>query len=113
MCSRSDRAGKDLLREEPVTMTGEGNMSDSRGPTTDGALDLSALLDRVGGNREFLRSLAAPFREESAKLLQGLRDAAARGDRPVLASTAHTLKGMMMNFDARSATEVARRLERI
>jgi HPt (histidine-containing phosphotransfer) domain-containing protein len=94
-------------------MTGDRNVSDSHGPTTDGALDLSALLDRVGGNREFLRSLAAPFREESAKLVRGLRDAAARGDRPALASTAHTLKGMMMNFDARAAAEVARRLEQI
>lgn len=92
-------------------MTRERSVSDSQGPTTEDALDLSALLDRVGGNREFLRSLAAPFREESAKLVQGLRDAAARGDRPALASTAHTLKGMMMNFDARAAAEVARRLE--
>jgi HPt (histidine-containing phosphotransfer) domain-containing protein len=92
-------------------MRGDGNVGDSHDPTTGGELDLSALLDRVGGNRGFLRALVEPFREESAKLVHAIRDAAARDDRPALASAAHTLKGMMMNFDARAAAEVARRLE--
>ncbi len=61
-------------------------------------LDLDALLDRAGGDEEFLQELFDIFLEDSEILLKQIREEMAAGDYENLARTAHKLKGSMSNF---------------
>lgn len=74
-------------------------------------LDRDAILERVGGDVEFLQELAGIFSEDSPKLLQQIRTAIASGDPHGLEHAAHTLKGSIANFGAETARETAFRLE--
>lgn len=74
-------------------------------------LDRGALLDRIGGDAEFLRELALMFGEQREQLLGEIRSALERGDADGLARAAHTLKGCVGNLGAGAAFEAARRLE--
>ncbi|HHL71777.1 MAG TPA: Hpt domain-containing protein [Bacteroidetes bacterium] len=61
-------------------------------------LDLDALLDRAGGDEEFLQELFDIFLEDSEILLDQIRKEMEAGDYENLARTAHKLKGSMSNF---------------
>ncbi|MCS7316426.1 MAG: Hpt domain-containing protein [Bryobacterales bacterium] len=74
-------------------------------------LDEGALLDRIGGDAEFLRELASMFGEQREQLLGEIRRALERSDLDGLARAAHTLKGCVGNLGAGVAFEAARRLE--
>jgi HPt (histidine-containing phosphotransfer) domain-containing protein len=74
-------------------------------------LDRDAILERVGGDVEFLQELAGIFAEDSPRLLQEIRAAITAGDPHGLEYAAHTLKGSIANFGAESARETAFRLE--
>jgi PAS domain S-box-containing protein len=69
------------------------------------------LLRRVDGDAELLGELADLFTRNSAKLLEAIRDAAARRDAPNLQFAAHQLKGSAANFGARGVCAVAEKLE--
>jgi signal transduction histidine kinase/CheY-like chemotaxis protein len=74
-------------------------------------LDRSAILARVGNDRQLLKELVALFREELPGLLTRIREAVARRDAPALKAAAHTLKGAVSNFSTWPAFEAALRLE--
>ncbi len=74
-------------------------------------LDPEALLDRVGGDVDFLREIAGLFQEDCPKLLTQIREAVATGDARQLEHAAHTLKGSVANFGAEAARQAAFKLE--
>jgi HPt (histidine-containing phosphotransfer) domain-containing protein len=74
-------------------------------------LDRTAILDRVGGDLDFLEEIAALFAEDCPKLLTDIRSAIAAGNPTALEHAAHTLKGSVANFGAEPARQAALELE--
>ena len=75
--------------------------------------DPGVVLKRVDGDRDLLKEITALFIEDTPHLLIELRDAIARGDGKVLERSAHTYKGSVGNFGARTAFEAAASLEQM
>jgi HPt (histidine-containing phosphotransfer) domain-containing protein len=73
--------------------------------------DQKALVVRAGGDRELLQEIVGLFFVEAPKTLSAIRESIARGDSETLERAAHSLKGTVSNFGARSACEAALRLE--
>jgi HPt (histidine-containing phosphotransfer) domain-containing protein len=73
--------------------------------------DYPALLAQVGGDVELLREIVNLFNEEYPRGLAEIRDAVERKDSRTLEHAAHTLRGAVSNFHAKSAVETARLLE--
>jgi HPt (histidine-containing phosphotransfer) domain-containing protein len=65
----------------------------------------------VDGDRELLREVVTIFWDESPHLLAGIEAAIISGDADALERTAHRLKGSVGNFGARTAGDLARKLE--
>jgi CheY-like chemotaxis protein len=80
-------------------------------PMQENALDISAALERVEGDRQLLEELAALFAEESVKNIQGIREAFRAGDAFLLERLAHTIKGASSNIGAMSLSRAALALE--
>lgn len=78
---------------------------------SDPVLDRVALLDRIGGDAEFLQELAQMFPEQRQRLLQEVRAAVCVQDSGALARAAHTLKGCVASLGAGPAFQAALRLE--
>lgn len=74
-------------------------------------IDRNAAVDRLGGDIELLREVAALFLEAQDEYLGQIREAADNGDIKALAETAHGLKGSVANFCAKDAYDAAYRLE--
>jgi HPt (histidine-containing phosphotransfer) domain-containing protein len=74
-------------------------------------LDSTEILDRVGGDVDFLEEIAALFAEDCPKLLAEIRSAITAGNPGALERAAHTLKGSVANFGAQPARDAAFRLE--
>ena len=79
--------------------------------TPAGVLDKAALLARVGGREDRLRTIIQVFQGESAGLMAELREAIAGGHAPGLKRAAHSLKGAVGLFGAPSVVENAQSLE--
>lgn len=97
---------------EQVTAKAHG-VDRSDGKKSDAAFDRTAALERVGGDLPFLQELAAFLLEGLPTDLDNLRTALARRDRGTIAAVAHTIKGSVGNFDARTTTERALQLEQL
>lgn len=76
-------------------------------------LNEAELLERVGGDMDFLQEIATMFVDECPRMVDEIRNACARGDAGGLQHAAHTLKGCVANFGAGPAREAAYRLEKI
>jgi CheY-like chemotaxis protein len=74
-------------------------------------LDRTALLARVGGREDRLRTIIQVFQGESAGLMAELREAIAGGHAPGLQRAAHSLKGAVGLFGAPGVVENAQKLE--
>jgi HPt (histidine-containing phosphotransfer) domain-containing protein len=74
-------------------------------------MDHEVALARVGGDAELLREIADLFLDDYPNVLVELRAAAERGDAKAVERTAHSLKGSVANFGARSAVDAAFRIE--
>jgi CheY-like chemotaxis protein/HPt (histidine-containing phosphotransfer) domain-containing protein len=100
---------------EAVERAGTTRPAELRPPEADGMatdiLNLQEALDRFQGDREFLVRSLGLFRSKSAGLLAQLRDAVGRRDYAVLERTAHTFRGAIANFGAKSAVTAAAALE--
>ncbi|MDG3005929.1 PAS domain-containing hybrid sensor histidine kinase/response regulator [Paludisphaera mucosa] len=79
--------------------------------TPAGVVDGTALLARVGGREDRLRTIIQVFRDESAGLMAELRAAIAGGQATGLKLAAHSLKGAVGLFGAPAVVENAQRLE--
>ncbi len=73
--------------------------------------DKTAVLARVGGNLETLRTLAGVFREDAANLLGEIAAGVRTCDTARLRPAAHTLRGMVSFFGATAAADATVRLE--
>ncbi|MEW6217909.1 MAG: response regulator [Thermodesulfobacteriota bacterium] len=94
----------------PLPATGTG----SQPPAGAGAsppADLTVLTATLNGNVEILGRLVAHVQAESPQRLAAIAAAIGAGDAATLAREAHTLKGMIGNFGAPAAHELARQLE--
>jgi PAS domain S-box-containing protein len=74
-------------------------------------IDWPALLARFNGREAFVRKLAASVREHHADTPVQLRAVAQSGDRDALTFTAHSLKGIGGNLEARRLHEMAKAIE--
>lgn len=84
--------------------------ADASTPLVSG-FDREAVLVLVDGDVGLLRRLICLFLDDSPKRLQEIRDAVRRGDGPALMQVAHSLKGAVGMFGARTAVEALGRLE--
>ena len=75
--------------------------------------DANLVLSRVDGDWDLLREVIQLFFEDTPRLLDGMRVAIARGDAKALEHSAHTLKGSIGNFGARTVFETAFALEQM
>jgi two-component system, sensor histidine kinase and response regulator len=76
-------------------------------------VDVPRILERFEGDEELVREIAQLVIQEYPPLVDALRDAAAQGDAYALERNAHSLKGMVANFQADSAVDAALTLERM
>jgi CheY-like chemotaxis protein/HPt (histidine-containing phosphotransfer) domain-containing protein len=113
----SKPVGYDLLRAEierlakmPVHQKGK-TVNEKTSSHLD--FDYGELLARVDNDRELLHDLLRIFKEEFPGYLQALREAVGTGDGKLVASAAHTLKGMFLNLAAAPAAAAASRLEQL
>jgi HPt (histidine-containing phosphotransfer) domain-containing protein len=74
--------------------------------------DFKELMDRLGGDQEFLRELLVIFRQDARANLEKARTALEHSDFEGLSRSAHTLKGMLKNLAMGAAAETAAALER-
>jgi len=82
------------------------------GPTSQpAACDIAAALERMDGDVELLKMLAAIFLSECPQRMAEIRQAINQRDTSKLLHSAHTIRGSVANFGARDAVEAARRLE--
>jgi HPt (histidine-containing phosphotransfer) domain-containing protein len=77
------------------------------------SFNLDAALARLGGDRELLAALIEIFLEDGPALLKRVKSAYLSDDRPALHHTAHHLRGLASNFDARDVTEPALLIEKL
>ena len=61
-------------------------------------IDYDSLLERVGGDTEFLNELFDIFLEDSSNLLKEIKENIDQNDHEALSRTAHKLKGSISNF---------------
>jgi HPt (histidine-containing phosphotransfer) domain-containing protein len=80
-------------------------------PADSAVLDINVALVRLGGNTELLAKLVRYYFEDSNRLMLQLREAAVKRDVAVIERTAHTLKSLAANFEARAASRAALRVE--
>lgn len=74
-------------------------------------INLAAALQRLQGDEELLRKLALRFLEESGPQVMELEQALRDGQAQIAERAAHSLRGMLVNFDALQAAEWAERME--
>jgi HPt (histidine-containing phosphotransfer) domain-containing protein len=75
--------------------------------------DLPAALARMGGNVALLKQLAEFCREDLPQYLARLKTAVAEGKPADVRHAAHSIKGMVVNFDATAAANAAQSLEQM
>jgi two-component system, sensor histidine kinase and response regulator len=78
-----------------------------------GIFDRVSLLNRVGGDEEFLIELIGLFLQEAPKLLLSIQSAIDKDDRILLHRGAHTMKGSAGNISANELQQIALELEKI
>jgi HPt (histidine-containing phosphotransfer) domain-containing protein len=74
--------------------------------------DLKELMERLDGDKEFLRELLVMFREDVRMNLEKSRKAMGDCDFESLTRTAHTMKGMLKNLSMGAAANTAAALEK-
>jgi two-component system sensor histidine kinase/response regulator len=75
------------------------------------AWNIQEVLERVDGDRDFLRELLAIFREDSRECMERARNTVANGELQQLSREAHTMKGMLNNLAMSLGAGIAAELE--
>ncbi len=78
-----------------------------------GTYQFSGALKRLGGDEELFRELAAYFIEDAPELLRAIHAGLAAGSAQQIHHAAHTLRGLIANFDAEQAVAFARSIEHL
>jgi two-component system sensor histidine kinase/response regulator len=79
---------------------------------TSQAIDVTAALERLEGDRDLLEELAQLFKQECPKALGEICEAIAASDAPLLMRLAHTLKGSSSSLSAQPLSQAAAELEK-
>lgn len=74
-------------------------------------VDMDIALKRVGGNASILKAVVTAFLGSSLQQLEEVEKAVGASDAEALRFAAHTLKGTVLNFEARKTAKVAQELE--
>ena len=74
-------------------------------------LDFEALADKMGGEPELVKELAAVASSDLARQLEELNQSGSEGDAQNMRSKAHAIKGALGNLEAHKANELACRVE--
>lgn len=77
----------------------------------DDIINVSALMDRLEGDRDLLKELAGLYLEDEQSLIDQISAALKDGQADALRRSAHTLKGSVGNFCAPAAHASAAALE--
>jgi HPt (histidine-containing phosphotransfer) domain-containing protein len=89
----------------------------SDGPDADGqktvSLNADGLIKSFENDQDLFKELVEIFLDDSPQMLNTLRESLKRTDAKNFKRTAHSLKGMLRNFQAESAAETAYELEQI
>jgi CheY-like chemotaxis protein/HPt (histidine-containing phosphotransfer) domain-containing protein len=89
----------------------------SAGPAADGqksvSLNTDGLIRSFENDRQLFQELVEIFLNDFPQMLNTLRDSLMNADANTFKRTAHSLKGMLRNFQAESAAETAFELEQI
>ena len=115
--SKPVRAG--FLRAEIDRLAGARTINTSRPAPKgekhmpNGIMDINELLARVENDRELMRDLLQIFKDEFPSHLEALRHAVNSLDSEMVASEAHSMKGMLSNLAAGSAAATAARIEQL
>jgi HPt (histidine-containing phosphotransfer) domain-containing protein len=72
--------------------------------------DLSALLSRTMGDRDFTKKVVEVFFESTPESMEALRKAIETSDAKAIARWAHTLKGSAANIGGMRLSEIAREI---
>jgi HPt (histidine-containing phosphotransfer) domain-containing protein len=88
-------------------MTQQGHKS------SEDAVDLPDLLERVDNDRDFLCELIDLFKVEFPPVLQSLKQSVVREDLKNVEIASHTLKGMLSDLSVKRAAAIASRLEQL
>ena len=88
-------------------MTQQGHRS------SQAAVDLPDLLERVGNDRDFLCELIDLFKVEFPPVLQSLKQSVVREDLKNVEIASHTLKGMLSELSVKRAAAIASQLEQL
>lgn len=78
---------------------------------SDDILNRDALLERIGGDMDFLKEITEVFVEDTPKLMTEIRSAICNGNPHALEYAAHSVKGSASNLGAERARVVAHQLE--
>ncbi|HWZ98546.1 MAG TPA: PAS domain S-box protein [Candidatus Dormibacteraeota bacterium] len=111
----------EMLRSEINRLTEKGKddetmantLENMNSPSKHLAVDVQELLTRVENDWELLRELAGIFREDFPRYEKTLRSAIENKNTVQVAEAAHALKGMLSNFAAAQAAEVASEIEQL
>ena len=87
------------------SLLGTPNVEHHAGNNVEKVVDRSQVLERVGGDKELLAEVVGLFLEDCPKLFEQMSAAIRRGDAEELQKVAHTLKGSVGNFSAKSAVK--------
>lgn len=101
----------DKLFDAIEKLTGDPGHPDSTGDVSP-AIDKETLLKAFDGDWNFLKEVVDVFLSDYPKLIDDLRRAHKESDSDTLMRAAHSLKGMMKNFQAEPAAEAAFELEK-
>ena len=106
-----------LPRSVPCAKESEGSDGLDPIPVRDAGaspcVDEAALLARVAGNREVLRSVVDTFVDKGPSLLEEMRSVLDSRDAHALERSAHSFRGTVATLAAARAAEAAARLERL
>lgn len=78
-----------------------------------GAIDWDVVLFNLNGDKALMVEMLNIFVTESPEILADIRDSISRNDVYAVQRSVHTLKGILKIIGARTATEIARRLQTI
>lgn len=78
-----------------------------------GFLDCQAVFEKTGSDPTFLEKLLRQFEDTSDDILAKIRDGISKGDREIVATCAHVIKGSVSIFDSEVLYDIAERLEHI
>jgi two-component system, sensor histidine kinase and response regulator len=101
----------DQVLERYVAETARNGTSRAPAQPGSSAVDSADLLERIGGDREFLGELLETFRADYTNQVAGIHSALDRRDGAEIAHFAHSLKGALSNLAAKHASALAAEIE--